>query len=65
MKLMVTELQRQLEEIDSRNKMHSAQIEDPAPKAPPRQRQNPFNKPSTSSSQVVNPASGKNLFIAL
>lgn len=52
MRLMVIELQRQLDEIDSRNKGH---IEEQAPpKAPPRQRQNPFNKPSTSSSQNMN-----------
>lgn len=53
MKLMVSELQRQLEEIDSRNKGHTTN-NDAAPKAPPR-RQNPFNKPSTSNNQSFNP----------
>lgn len=58
MKLMVSELQRQLEEIDSRNKGLTSTSE--APKAPPRQRQNPFNKPSASSSQIVSHPSGMN-----
>lgn len=53
MKLMVGELQRQLEEIDSRNKGHTSDAA--PPKAPPRQRQNPFNKPSSS-----NHTTGKN-----
>lgn len=48
MKLMISELQRQLEEIDSRNKaLKSESSEMPPPKAPPR-RQNPFNKTSTT-----------------
>ncbi|CRK99035.1 CLUMA_CG011927, isoform A [Clunio marinus] len=54
MKLMVGELQRQLEEIDSRNKGHSTKNK-PAPKAPPRQRQNPFNKPTSSTTAIINP----------
>lgn len=47
MKLMVSELRRQLEEIDSRNKSQTLKNDTNAPKAPPR-RQNPFNKPSTT-----------------
>ena len=47
MKLMISELQRQLEEIDSRNKNQTLKNDHP-PKAPPR-RQNPFNKPTSSS----------------
>jgi len=54
MKLMVSELQRQLEEIDSRNKGHTSKNDSIPPKAPPRQRQNPFNKPSSSSSSSSN-----------
>ncbi|CAO1424399.1 unnamed protein product [Diamesa hyperborea] len=49
MKLMVQELQRQLDEINTNNKGHTSENSDSsAPKAPPR-RQNPFNKTSTSS----------------
>lgn len=50
MKLMVAELERQLEEIDSRNKNQGFKNETSInlPKAPPRQRQNPFNKPSNT-----------------
>lgn len=47
-KIMVTELQRQLEEIDNRNKnQQMIKNESTLPERPPRQRQNPFNKPST------------------
>jgi len=49
MKLMVAELQRQLEELDSRNKGISKNETNP-PKAPPR-RQNPFNKSAGGSSK--------------
>lgn len=49
MKLMISELQRQLEEIDNRNKSQALKNENQIPpKAPPR-RQNPFNKPSCQS----------------
>lgn len=49
MKLMISELQRQLEEIDSRNKNQTLKNDQTIPpKAPPR-RQNPFNKPTSSS----------------
>lgn len=61
MKLMVQELQRQLEEIDSRNKGHTAKNESnlPTPKAPPR-RQNPFNKITSTTNQSS--ASGEHHF---
>lgn len=45
MKLMVSELKRQLEEIDNRNKNQTIKTDNVPPKAPPR-RQNPFNKNS-------------------
>ncbi|KAG5680729.1 hypothetical protein PVAND_010219 [Polypedilum vanderplanki] len=48
-KIMVTELQRQLEEIDNRNKNQLIKKETTLPERPPRQRQNPFNKPQTAS----------------
>lgn len=45
-KLMVAELQRQLEEIEGTQKKHiPEQIQPVAPKPPPR-RQNPFNRPA-------------------
>jgi hypothetical protein len=48
MKLMVSELKRQLEEIDTRNKNQTLKNDtNVPPKAPPR-RQNPFNKPSSA-----------------
>lgn len=47
MKLMVSELRRQLEEIDSRNKNQTLKNETNPPKPPPR-RQNPFNKSSAA-----------------
>lgn len=53
MKLMVAELQRQLEEIDNRNKNQTLNKKGDStiPIKPPRQRQNPFNKLSSSSNQ--------------
>lgn len=55
MKLMVAELQRQLDELDGQK--NKTPENTPTPKAPPR-RTNPFNKPtsnsSTSSSQAGN-----------
>ncbi|XP_070509827.1 sesquipedalian-1-like isoform X2 [Chironomus tepperi] len=52
MKLMVAELQRQLEEIDNRNKNQTLNKNEPkTPVKPPRQRQNPFNKLPSSSNQ--------------
>ncbi|KAL7036502.1 hypothetical protein ACKWTF_008824 [Chironomus riparius] len=52
MKLMVAELQRQLEEIDNRNKNQTLSKNEPkTPVKPPRQRQNPFNKLPSSSNQ--------------
>lgn len=64
MKLMISELQRQLEEIDSRNKNQALKNESMPPKAPPR-RQNPFNKPSNghpaSSSSSITTTAGKKI----
>lgn len=63
MKLMVSELRRQLEEIDSRNKNQTLKNDtNVPPKAPPR-RQNPFNKPPAanipSSSATITTTAGK------
>ena len=56
MKLMVSELRRQLEEIDNRNKNQTSKNDSNLPpKAPPR-RQNPFNKPSSTSSNITTTA---------
>jgi sesquipedalian len=52
MKLMISELQRQLEEIDSRNKALKSESSEMPPKAPPR-RQNPFNKTTTAGEDRV------------
>lgn len=64
MKLMVSELRRQLEEIDSRNKNQTLKNDSNVPpKAPPR-RQNPFNKPSSAnlpSSSTITTAAGMRL----
>ena len=57
MKLMIAELQRQLDEIDSRNKELAASTKSEAPPRAPPRRQNPFNKPSSSNN--VNPPAGR------
>ncbi|KAL7036500.1 hypothetical protein ACKWTF_008824 [Chironomus riparius] len=60
MKLMVAELQRQLEEIDNRNKNQTLSKNEPkTPVKPPRQRQNPFNKLPSSSNQSSHSAADK------
>lgn len=68
MKLMVSELRRQLEEIDSRNKNQTLKNDTNAPpKAPPR-RQNPFNKPPAAnlpSSSAISTTAGKKLILKL
>lgn len=58
-RIMVTELQRQLEEIDNRNnKNQTALKNESVPSRPPRQRQNPFNKPSSHSSTLTTTSAG-------
>lgn len=58
MKLMVAELQRQLDAAEEETPPTSPPVE--SPKAPPRQRHNPFNKPDTHHrSQSVRSAPGR------
>ncbi|XP_015524848.1 sesquipedalian-1 [Neodiprion pinetum] len=58
MKLMVAELQRQLDAAEEEVTPTSPPVE--SPKAPPRQRHNPFNKPDTHHrSQSVRSAPGR------
>lgn len=58
MKLMVTELQRQLDAVEEETA--SVPVQQQSPKVPPRQRHNPFNRPdSHHRSQSVRSAPSK------
>lgn len=56
LKLMVNELQKQLDELNDTEKGNIDESNGHAPKAPPRQRQNPFNRAQSSSEVTLDPA---------